>query len=165
VANRTDIYACEFRDISLSGKELLQYSLHGWQCTHNKYVPILAPGESVQAGYGLTVEERNMTLLDKNKMVIHASIVEYARSHWRVRIEEGAALWIATDGKGIKALASLRDAPLTDTGRRRPLLHWVKEHLRRTPGDNEVTTVREHLRGISTFALDTMKITIHEPHK
>jgi hypothetical protein len=82
-----------------------------------------------------------------------------------VRIEEGAALWIATDGKGIKALASLRDAPLTDTGRRRPLLHWVKEHLRRTPGDNEVTTVREHLRGISTFALDTMKITIHEPHK
>lgn len=55
---------------------------------------------------------------------------------------------------------ALREAPLTNSGRRRALIHWVSGHLRNTHGAKK-TNVREHYRGITEFTMDglTVKVT------
>lgn len=51
----------------------------------------------------------------------------------------------------------LRDGP-NKGGRRRPLLHWVAQHIRRTA--KVESTVREHLRGIHQFSIDGFDVTL-----
>jgi hypothetical protein len=159
-------YVCEHRDISLDGRELYHQSLHGWHARSNKYVPILAPGESLRQNIaGMTSDERQATLGDRDKMIIVASCIEDTFHRWQVRVSEVTSVWLSTDGEGMKALASLRDDPRTASGRRAPLLHWVREHLRRTQGGNDITSVRRHLRAITAFRLGTVQLEIREPRK
>jgi hypothetical protein len=158
-------YVGETRLLHLDGREVYQQSLEAWHPRANRYVPIVAPMESHLDSLGTYKDERQATAEDRAKMVFVASCIEDTYHRWQVRVSEVTSVWLSTDGDGIKALASLRDDPRTASGRRAPLLHWVREHLRRTPGHNDVTEVRRHLRGITQFRLGTVQLEIREPRK
>lgn len=58
-----------------------------------------------------------------------------------------------------KALFIIRDAPLTPAGRKKAILHWVAKHLRTSPKGKEAK-VKAHTRGVDTFDLAGIKVTL-----
>lgn len=65
----------------------------------------------------------------------------------------------------IKSLLYARDLPITETGRKRPIQHWVKSHKRRIKKGTDITTVKKHLRGINKFEMFGYKFLISNPIK
>ena len=64
----------------------------------------------------------------------------------------------------VKSLIFARDNPLTESGRKRPILHWVQSHKRRIKNKIKVD-VRKHLRGITEFKLGELSFEITNPTK
>jgi hypothetical protein len=89
---------------------------------------------------------------------------------WQVRTSDHVMKFTATPltlGVGeehVKSLFYARTLPVTETGRKRPILHWVQAHARRLREGIEVD-VRKHLRGITEFEMDGLKFEIISPDK
>lgn len=84
---------------------------------------------------------------------------------WNVQAQEGIAK--STFGvypEQIKSLFYARDLPQTDTGRKRPILHWVNAHQRRMKIGTEVD-VEKYLRGTHEFVMNGTKFKITNPLK
>jgi hypothetical protein len=84
---------------------------------------------------------------------------------WNVCANEGNAK--ATFGcyeEEVKSLFYARELPLTETGRKRPLLHWVNSHQRRIKSGIDID-IRKHLRGNEEFVFNGTKFTITNPLK
>lgn len=84
---------------------------------------------------------------------------------WNVTANEGIAK--ATFGvypEQIKSLFYAREMPMTETGRKRPILHWVAAHNRRIKSGIDVD-IDTHLRGINEFVYQGTKFTITRPIK
>ena len=64
----------------------------------------------------------------------------------------------------IKSLFYSRTVPVTDTGRKRPILHWVATHKRRMKTGTEIT-INEFLRGITEFEMNGTIFKITRPMK
>ena len=65
----------------------------------------------------------------------------------------------------IKSLLYSRDLPVTASGRKRPIQHWVKAHKRRIKKGTDITQVKKHLRGINRFEMFGYKFLISNPMK
>lgn len=64
----------------------------------------------------------------------------------------------------IKSLFYAREMPMTETGRKRPILHWVAAHHRRLKNGIDVD-IEKHLRGINEFVYQGTKFIITRPIK
>ena len=64
----------------------------------------------------------------------------------------------------VKSLFYSRDIPITEKGRKKPILHWVKAHTRRLANGTEIN-IKEHLRGINEFTMGDMCFKITQPQK
>lgn len=166
LAKGAQYYVGLHHGIADSGQEVYTQSLHGWHPSRNHYVPVLArTRDGILKDVTIRNDERGYWEDSREVMSMLASVALDAADRWQVRVEDSAAVWLASDAEGIHHLADLRDDPRSATGRRRPLLHWVQEHLRRQPGGNDLVSVRQHLRGITSFHLGSLQIRIHEPQK
>ncbi len=84
---------------------------------------------------------------------------------WNVRAKEGIAkATFAVHEEQIKSLFYSRELPMTETGRKRPILHWVKAHQRRMKAGTDYD-IKEHLRGTSEFVYNGTKFEIINPQK
>lgn len=84
---------------------------------------------------------------------------------WNVQaIEETSKATFGVYPSQIKSLLYARDLPLTATGRKRPILHWVRSHRRRMQNGTEVD-IDKHLRGISEFEMNGTQFRITRPVK
>lgn len=89
---------------------------------------------------------------------------------WLARCEEDVGvsrklkLLLGLDPEHIKSLFYARKLPVTETGRKRPILHWVRAHKRRIKEGVEIDISR-HLRGIETFEMDSLRFEILQPTK
>lgn len=84
---------------------------------------------------------------------------------WNVTANEGYAK--ATFGvypEEVKSLFYAREMPMTATGRKRPILHWVASHQRRIKEGIDID-IEKHLRGINEFVYQGTKFTITRPIK
>jgi len=54
--------------------------------------------------------------------------------------------------------------PLTVTGRKKPILHWVRAHQRRIKEGVDID-INKHLRGCCEFVMNDTKFCITLPHK
>lgn len=64
----------------------------------------------------------------------------------------------------VKSLCYARAAPMTAADRRRPILHWVRQHKRRIEKGIDVD-IRKHLRGITQFEMGDLLFSITDPVK
>lgn len=84
---------------------------------------------------------------------------------WNVTAIEGHAK--ATFGvypEQIKSLFYSRELPLTETGRKRPILHWVASHQRRLKKGIDID-IDKYLRGTNEFIYQGTKFKITRPLK
>lgn len=89
-----------------------------------------------------------------------ASVIEDAH-------RPGALLATISDGTSVlvpvpigehRELFALRDAPLTNAGKRKAILHWVTKHTRATR--EERVSVSEHWRGARTLSIGGLRVTL-----
>jgi hypothetical protein len=97
--------------------------------------------------------------------------LDESRFLWRVETSESVIgdtiktpLSLGVDSEHIKSLFYARQAPLSDSGRKRPILHWVEAHQRRVKSGVDVDISR-HLRGITQFDMDGLSFRITSPIK
>lgn len=89
---------------------------------------------------------------------------------WKVRTREAMAITVETplvlgvSVEHVKSLFYARSLPLTESGRKRPILHWVRAHERRLRSGIDVD-VRQHLRGIEAFEMGGFPFEIVNPTK
>lgn len=92
-------------------------------------------------------------------------IYQDRRYLWNVCAKEGIAkATFAVHPEQIKSLFYARDLPMTDTGRKRPILHWVRSHQRRMKEGTDVS-VEKYLRGTHEFVYNNTKFEITNPTK
>ncbi len=88
------------------------------------------------------------------------------RKHlWNVTAKEHEAK--ATFGvypEQIKSLFYAREMPMTETGRKRPILHWVAAHQRRIKKGIDID-IEKYLRGVNEFVYQGTKFIITRPLK
>lgn len=84
---------------------------------------------------------------------------------WNVLAHErGSNVTFGVHQEQIKSLFYARSLPVTESGRRRPILHWVQAHRRRMREGTDVD-ISKHLRGIEAFEMDGTTFTITNPTK
>ena len=73
-------------------------------------------------------------------------------------------LRLGLDKEHIKSLFYARSLPVTETGRKRPILHWVRAHKRRIKEGIDID-INHYLRGITEIEMDGLRIQITQPNK
>ncbi len=101
---------------------------------------------------------------DSEVAVLAASIIEDAHRPNAIlaTVAEYAKLCFPVPFGAHIELFSLRDAPLTPSGRRKAILHWVSRHVRRKKA--VVAPVSAHWRGVKELVMDGFKITLDATH-
>jgi hypothetical protein len=95
-----------------------------------------------------------------------------ARYLWMVETSETVVgkgcirtpLRLGVSPEHVKSLFYARSLPVTESGRKRPILHWVRAHLRRLEAGIDID-VRRHLRGIDRFDMGGLPFEITSPCK
>ncbi|WP_394543677.1 hypothetical protein [Azorhizophilus paspali] len=93
-----------------------------------------------------------------------------SRHLWSATVEEnliGAGntrLRIGLEAEQIKSVLYARTLPLTESGRKRPILHLVRAHQRRIKEGVDIDISR-HIRGIDNVSIDGMTFALRPPAK
>lgn len=58
-----------------------------------------------------------------------------------------------------KEVFALREAPMTPSGRRKAIVHWVASHMRRSTNGSEHKVIR-HTRGVEEFTIDGLRVRL-----
>jgi hypothetical protein len=132
------------------------------------YNPITGqcPMEVVNSKLCQTKEESEK--VESVNTLIASSTIQFYQDRrylWNVSASEGIAK--ATFGvypEQIKSLFYARELPMTETGRKRPILHWVACHKRRMKSGIEID-IDKHLRGTNEFVYQGTKFIITNPVK
>jgi hypothetical protein len=120
----------------------------------NNWYQVLGPGEI--PGRKLTKARQCLTLA--------CSVQEDANLFWKIKLSEGkAACVISADGTAVLDLFANREGPRTPGGRRRPLMHWVRRHVRKSRGMNRIQEVQEYLKGVFRFQVGTTDVALFAP--
>jgi hypothetical protein len=143
-------------------------SIHDTYWTRPNYDPVTGrcPMETVDAKFCQSKEESERA--ESINTVIASSTVQLYQDRrylWNVTAKENIAK--ATFGvypEQIKSLFYAREMPMTETGRKRPILHWVKAHQRRIKEGIDID-IEKHLRGINEFVYQGTKFIITRPIK
>jgi hypothetical protein len=146
------------RTVYKSGREDIQVNVFGWNKARKIALscPVPQHKNAVIQGRERTLE-KEMT----QTLVLMSSVVEDMKVNWSVTIRESSAFTLYSTEEKIKELCALRDAPMTESGRRAAICHWVRAHRRKTQADP--VDVRKHLRGVTQFPLGDMQITVTPP--
>jgi hypothetical protein len=98
------------------------------------------------------------------------NLLNDSRHLWLVEVGEpvyenvDATLRFGVDSEWVKSLLFARQAPLTESGRKRPILHWVREHKRRLQNKEDID-ISKHLRGITEVKMSELNFKITQPVK
>lgn len=102
---------------------------------------------------------------DSLRIRLFAGVADSFLNTWHVDIWQDRGIKLSTDGEGIRELAQIREGPRTSTGRKRPILHWVKRHMRKKSRSDGEIEIPRHLRGLEEFEIDDFMFRIVEPQK
>lgn len=137
-----------------------------WMRSYHDPIRSICRGEKVNAQSCQSKEESSRA--ENLGTVLASSTIQYwqdRRHLWNVTANEGTAK--ATFGiypDQIKSLFYARELPMTETGRKRPILHWVCAHQRRMKSGTEID-IEKHLRGTNEFIYQGTKFSITRPFK
>ena len=149
-----DLYAYHTRHIRANGQSFYAKRV---VAIDKKGLPVATAIEGVRDG---RPGGGDYALTDGRLLVMAASIIEdvYRAGVFVVTVaDECGVIFPVTQGKHLEVF-KLRDGPNIGN-RRRPLLHWVAKHIRKT-GEKEVC-VKDHLRGIHSFVIDGLQVELN----
>ena len=82
---------------------------------------------------------------------------------WSITADErGRRITLGCTSNEVKSLLYARNLPLTVTGRKRPILHLVAAHRRRTKNGTDIN-IDDFVRGVRTVDMDGTRFTVAEP--
>ena len=154
------------KGLAIIGKYSHLYEVHvrkveqdGGGLYMRRIVPLDRHGNALAAALnGLTIcNPRN----DGGTLTLSASIIEDA-------LRAGTMLASVAERNEIKfpialdayqEAFALRDAPLTPSGRKKAIVHWVSKHLRRSR-EGRAHEVRRHTRGLEQFVIDGFTVRL-----
>jgi hypothetical protein len=95
--------------------------------------------------------------------IMNASIIEdiYRPNALKATVKEDRSIIFSVPLGEHKELFALREAPLTPSGRKKAILHWVKNHNRKVDEIN--INVQQHWRGTREIQIDGFNIKLEEP--
>lgn len=149
------------RNIRPDGREFYFSQMSAWDPVNRRIWPIVPAHCARQKLRGSNKKQNQQAL---RMLVLMASFVEDSKPFWCVEVRESTAVKTYATEESVKKLAELRKAPLTQSGRKKAILHWVAEHVRKLPTGNQ-TTVSQHMRGIESFSVDGLDVSIFNPAK
>lgn len=129
------------------------------------YAGVMADGTCV----GSTVDGRP-ALFGANILSYVVCLHNDRRYFWDVTATEEfwdgfpAKAHFSIDQEYVKSLFYARSVPMTQTGRLRPILHWVRAHQRRMKEGIDID-IAKHLRGIDAFSMHGVNFAISSPRK
>lgn len=145
-----NIYEIHHRTMSFGGSDEYIKSLSAYH--GRKHTSIMHEGHPLLAG------DEACDLMCSIKEDMHRQGV----FHVKLTSEETSlGIRMSVDYDAVKELFSHRNSPLTETGRKKPIIHWVSKHLRRTHKFD--TQVDRHIRGIEKFTVNGYLIEISQP--
>jgi len=103
----------------------------------------------------------NNFLLTRFSLNSTCSLEEDANLFWRIKLTDSASCYLSADSAAVLDLCKNRHAPLTNSGRRRAIMHWVRNYTRR--GNVTLQEVKEHLRGVYTFNFGPTLVELFAP--
>jgi hypothetical protein len=143
------LYEWHYREIYLNGmesygKRIVAFSKHG------RPVTALVSGSKGGAGN------------DSLYAVFAASVIEDAHrpNVLKATVKDSTSLVFPVPLGEHKEIFALRDAPLTASGRKKAILHWVKKYTRKNV--NVVADVKQHWRGVREIEIDNFSIKLEE---
>jgi hypothetical protein len=119
---------------------------------------------------GIAAIKKYVTISDADGRVFETkvSINLYSdrKNYWNVMAyeDDGARVLFGVEEEEVKSLFYSRSLPLTDTGRKRPILHWVAAHKRRLAAGTEID-IEKFLRGTNEFVMSGTKFMITRPER
>jgi hypothetical protein len=146
VGKAKTLYEAHSRTIDANGGEVYTKSMLGLSPS-GKAVPVIIPGVGCSGGHF-------------QMLTLAASVIEDSRRPETVSAEftDGATLVIPVDLEDYQDLFALRDAPLSPSGRRKAILHWVAKHRRRhRSGPIQIPA---HQRGVHQFVVDGLTVRL-----
>lgn len=82
---------------------------------------------------------------------------------WQIEAKEKVAhVYLGCQAEQVKSLLYARSLPLSETGRKRPILHLVAAHRRRLQNGTDID-ITEHLRGVSEIEMGGTLFRVHAP--
>lgn len=91
--------------------------------------------------------------------------VQDMRNQWIITAHnEVSTVSVGAYADVVKSLLYARQAPLTSTGRKRPILHLVQAHKRRIREGIDID-IRSFIRGVQEIEMDGIKYSVHVPLK
>lgn len=154
-------YETHYRYVNFHGKsEYYVASIIAYSPSSRRFFPVTKDAKDFHQ-MAKTCKEHD------EQFALYASIVEDSLCPYffHVTITSGISIKLYVWADQVKELFKIRDNPLTDTGRRRPIIHWVCEHLRRRPVNPGFAEIPEYLRGINEFDIQGMHIKIESPKR
>lgn len=146
---RATFYEFHYREISPDGAATYSHRVAALSASGDP-VPVVIVGSNGGPGPS-----------ESRQAVMAASVIEDAHRTnaltATVRSDRSAIVLPVALGDHADLFA-LRNAPLTQAGRRKAILHWVRRHLRHTTG--ATTSVKPHWRGIRELTLDGLSVQL-----
>lgn len=133
-----------------------------------RYAVVCPDGTTKTPRHLERIEDREYQEERKQDAMVLAGTIQFwqdRRYLWNVcATEKTARAMFGVYQDEIQSLFYSREAPRSETGRKRPILHWVRSHRRRLREGIEID-VREHLRGTASFEMDGTTFEITRPIK
>lgn len=132
--------------------------LHAWSPQNNRFFPVAKKSADL-SHFMKSAGECTDTF------ILCASAIEDSQCKYffMVSLSVGVTINFYVDCEAVKNLFKIRTNPLTEKDRRRPIIHWVCEHLRMKPVNPGFAEIPEHLRGVNEFDFEGFKIKITSP--
>jgi hypothetical protein len=146
---KADLYEWHYRCIYANGLESYYKRVVGFD-KHGKPVKALVVGSKGGADK------------DGEFAVLAASLIEdvHRPKVIKATVKEDASIIFPVPLGEHKEIFSLREAPLTPSGRKKAILHWVKNHTRKIT--TSTTNVQQHWRGTREIQIDGFNIKLEE---
>lgn len=165
----------DFFPVSTTGSAYEIFTYHPF---HNDGLLVVKGYAFIKSdGSVVPLRERNIKEYPEPKEVRkdedrNAMLLSVAHGFWSDRkylwnvaaIEHEAKVLFGVYPEQIKSLFYARSLPLSTTGRKRPILHWVAAHKRRLKNGIDIN-IEKYLRGTEDFTMDGTTFRITQPVK
>jgi len=142
-----------------------------WYEVHMKHIHINGSSEYFKRvvpldnkGRALTAKIHNALVcapqVEGEFLVVAASLIEDAHrpNAMLAEVKDSVTIKFPVPIDNYKELFFEREEPLTPSGRKKAIVHWVAQHMRKNK--NDTATVKKHIRGVQNICVGGVNITI-----